>query len=87
MALYLLDSPPADDTLIKDSFKHVRDRLAQVPEGKTGALVLAVDYKFGVLPTFSAGLAHRTAKGWEIAGEAFINKAGKGARVTAVKTW
>ena len=83
-SLQLLD--PADDTLIKDSFKHVRDRLAQVPEGKTGALVIAVDWK-GIVPTVRTGLAHRTASGWEISGEAFISKAGKGASVHAVKTW
>ena len=60
----LLDDPLVpEDTLIKDSFKRVRDQLAQIPEGKTGALVIAVDYKFGVLPTLRTGIAHRTASG------------------------
>ncbi len=76
----------ADDTLIKDSLESVRHKLAQVPEGKTGALVIAVDWK-GLLPTARAGIAHRTVNGWEITGEAFISKAEKGARITAVKTW
>lgn len=85
MTLHLLDAP--EDTLIKDSLKRVREQLAQVPEGKTGALVIAVDYKFGVVPTFKTGFAHRTKSGWEIHGEAFISKAEKGASVRAVKTW
>lgn len=84
--MQLLDAPD-DDTLIKDSFKRVRDQLAQVPEGKTGALVIAMDYKFGIVPTVRTGFAHRTVNGWEIHGEAFISKASKGASVRAVKTW
>ena len=82
--LKLLDTPT--DTLIKDSLKRVRDQLAHVPEGKTGALVIAVDWK-GVVPTLRTGIAHRTANGWEIHGEGFISKAEKGASVRAVKTW
>lgn len=85
-SLQLLDVPP-DDMLIKDSFKRVRDQLAQVPDGKRGALVVAVDWKAGIVPTFRTGLAHRTANGWEIHGEAFISKAENGASVRAVKTW
>lgn len=85
-SLRLLDAP-GDDTLIKDSFKRVRDQLAQVPDGKSGALVLAVDWKFGVVPTAKVGIAHRTANGWEIHGEGFLSKADKGASVRAVKTW
>lgn len=85
------DSPTVRDaqsgTLIKDSLQRVRDGLAQVPEGKTGALVIAVDWKAGIVPTFRTALAHRTANGWEIHGEAFISKAEKGASVRAVKTW
>jgi len=84
VALKLIDDP--EETLIKDSFKRVRDQLAQIPEGKTGALVIAVDWQ-GLLPTLKTGLAHRTANGWEIHGEAFISKAQKGASVRAVKTW
>lgn len=83
--LQLLDAPP-EDTLIQDSLKRVRDQLAQVPEGKTGALVVAVDWK-GMVPTFRTGFAQRTVSGWEIHGEAFISKASKGASVRAVKTW
>lgn len=86
-SLQLLDAPGPDDTLIKDSFKRVKEQLAQVPEGKTGALVIAVDYKYGVVPTLKTGIAHRTVNGWEIHGEAFISTAGKGASVRAVKTW
>lgn len=83
--LTLLDTPE-DGTLIKDSLKHVRDRLAQIPEGKTAALVVAVDWK-GILPTARLGYAERFANGWEISGEAFISKASKGASIKAVKTW
>lgn len=82
--MHLLDEP--DDTLIKDSFKRVRDQLAQVPEGKTGALVVAVDWQ-GILPTLKTGFAVRKSNGWEIHGDAFISKASKGASVRAVKTW
>lgn len=84
--LQLLDTPP-EDMLIKDSFKRVRDQLAQVPEGKQGALVIATDWKWGMVPTIRTGIAHRTVNGWEIHGEAFISKADKGASVRAVKTW
>lgn len=83
--LHLLD-PPADEKGVTDAFSRVRDRLAQVPDGKTGALVIAVDWQ-GVLPTVRTGFAQRTANGWEIHGEAFISKAAKGASVRAVKTW
>lgn len=83
--LRLLDAP--QDTLIKDSLTRVREQLAQVPEGKTGALVIAVDYKFGFIPTARVGYANRLKNGWEIHGEAFISKAEKGASVRAVKTW
>lgn len=83
-SLRLIDQP--EDSLIKDSLKRVRDQLAQVPEGKTGALVVAVDWK-GLMPTLRTGIAHRTVNGWEIHGEAFISKAEKGASVRAVKTW
>lgn len=86
LGLRLLDVPPGDDTLMKDSFKRVREQLAQVPEGKHGALVVAGDWT-GMLPTLRTGIAHRTANGWEIHGEAFISKASKGASVRAVKTW
>lgn len=82
----LLDDPQGD-TLIKDSLKRVREQLAQVPEGKKGALVVAVDYKFGFLPTARVGYATRLTNGWEIHGEAFISKAEKGASIRAVKTW
>lgn len=85
-SLQLLDDP-VEDTLIKDSVKRVKEQLAQIPEGKTGALVIAVDYKFGFVPTMRTGLAHRTKNGWEIHGEAFISKVDKGASVRAVKTW
>ena len=83
--MHLLDDP-ADSTLIKDSFKRVRDQLAQVPEGKHAALVVAVDMKKFV-PTIRTGLAYRTASGWEIHGEGFLSKAEKGASVVAVKSW
>lgn len=73
-------------TLIKDAADRVKRQLAQVPEGKTGALVVSVDWK-GLLPTIRTGLAHRTANGWEIHGEGFISKAEKGASIRAVKTW
>lgn len=73
--------------LIKDTADRVRKQLEQVPAGKTGALVVAVDWKAGLVPTVRTGLAHRTANGWEIHGEAFISKAEKGASVRAVKTW
>jgi hypothetical protein len=86
MSLHLLDDP-AQDTLIKDSLKRVKEQLAQVPEGKTGALVIAVDMKGFVIPTFRTGVAFRTASGWEIHGEAFLSKVDKGASVRAVKTW
>lgn len=85
MPLHLLEAPQ-DDSLIKDSVKKVREQLAQVPEGKTGALVIAVDWK-GLVPTMRTGIAHRTASGWEIHGEAFISKAEKGASIRAIKTW
>lgn len=81
----LLDQP--EDTLIKDSHKSIREKLAQIPEGKTGTLVIATDWKWGFVPTVRAGLAHRTANGWEIAGDAFISKADKGASIKAVKSW
>ena len=84
--LQLLDAPP-EGTLIKDSIQRVREQLAQVPEGKRGALVIATDWKWGLVPTVRAGVAHRTANGWEISGEAFISKVDKGASVRAVKTW
>src|SRR5688572_20247357 len=71
--------------LIKDSAERVKKQLAQVPEGKTGALVVAVDWKYGVVPTLRTGIAHRTANGWEIHGEGFISKAEKGVSVRAVK--
>lgn len=82
--MQLLDAP--DDTLIKDSFKRVRDQLAQIPDGKKAALVVAVDWK-GVLPTVRSGFAYRTANGWEVHGEGFLSKASRGASVKAVKTW
>lgn len=82
----LLDNP-AGDTLIKDSLKRVKEQLAQIPDGKTGALVIAVDWKAGVLPTFRSGVAIRSPFGWEIHGEAFLSKVDKGASVRAVKTW
>ncbi len=84
MPLTLLDR--TDDPLIKYSLERVRKQLAQVPEGKTGALVVAVDWT-GFLPTMRAGFAHRTISGWEIHGEAFLATAEKGASVRAVKTW
>lgn len=86
MALQLLDTPH-EDTLIKDSLKRVKDQLAQIPEGKTAALVIAVDYKWGFVPTAKVGYANRLPNGWEIHGEAFLSTAGKGASVRAVKTW
>lgn len=82
----LLDDPP-EHTFMKDSLARVRDQLAQIPPGKTGALVVAVDWKFGVVPTLRSGIAHRTASGWEIHGEAFLSTVDKGASVRAVKTW
>jgi hypothetical protein len=82
--LTLLDA--TDGTLIKDSLQRVKEQLAQVPEGKTGALVIALDMK-GFVPTLRTGIAHRTASGWEIHGEAFISRAEKGAHIRAVKTW
>lgn len=84
-SLRLLDEPPSG-TLIKDSLNRVREQLNQVPAGKTGALVIAVDWK-GMFPTLKTGIAHRTVGGWEIHGEAFISKAEKGASVRAIKTW
>lgn len=84
MVVKLLDNP--EDQLIKDSLDRVREQLAQVPEGKTGALVVAVDWK-GLMPTMRTGFAHRTINGWVIHGEAFISKAERGASVRAVKTW
>lgn len=81
----LVDEAP-QDTLIKDSVQRVKDQLSQIPEGKTKALVLAVDWK-GMMPTASVGYAARMDNGWEVHGEAFISKAGKGASVRAVKTW
>lgn len=85
--VHLLDEPkPADGTLIQDSFKRVRDQLAQIPDGKHAALVIAVDMKKFV-PTLRSGLAYRTASGWEIHGEAFASAASKGASVVAVKSW
>lgn len=75
------------DSLIKDSVKKVRDALAQVPEGKTGALVISTEWKWGFAPVVRAGLAHRMVNGWEIAGDAFISKADKGVSVRAVRTW
>ena len=84
----LLTEPSGpENTIIKDSFKRVREQLAQVPEGKTGALVIALDYKFGVVPTIRSGFAHRTINGWEIHGEAFISKVDKGLSARVVKTW
>ncbi len=83
--MHLLDDP--QDTLIKDSLKNVRDGLAQVPEGKSGALVIATDWKWGFVPTFRAGTAFRVAGGWEVRGDGFISKASKGASVRAVKMW
>lgn len=80
-----LDAPD-ESTLIKDSFARVKAQLANIPEGKTGALVIAVDAP-NFVPTFRTGLAFRTANGWEIHGEAFISKASKGATVRAIKTW
>jgi hypothetical protein len=82
----LLDNPAPESTVITDSLKRVRDQLAQVPEGKTGALVIAVDMK-SFVPTIRTGIALRTVNGWEIHGEAFLSKAEKGASVVAVKTW
>lgn len=81
------DQEIASDTLIKDSVKRVRDQLAQVPEGKKGALVIATEWKWGFVPTIRAGMAHRTVNGWEVHGEAFISKAEKGASIKAVKSW
>lgn len=84
--MHLLDDPKPDSTLIQDSFKRVRDQLAQIPEGKKAALVVAVDLK-QFIPTVRTGLAYRTANGWEIHGEGFLSKAEKGASVVAVKSW
>lgn len=85
-SLRLLDAQ-SSDSLIKDSLKRVKDQLAQIPEGKTAALVIAVDYKWGFVPTAKVGYANRLPNGWEIHGEAFLSKAEKGASVRAVKTW
>jgi hypothetical protein len=84
--LQLLDAPP-DDTFLKDNLKSVKAQMEQIPEGKTGALVIATDWKWGVVPTLKTGVAVRVGKGWEIHGEGFINKADKGATVRVVKTW
>lgn len=78
---------PQQDTLIKDSIKRVKEQLAQIPEGKTKALVVAVDWKFGVVPTARFGYAAKLNNGWEIHGEGFMSKTEKGASVRAVKTW
>lgn len=84
--LQLLDEP-AQDTLIKDSVKRVREQLAQIPDGKKAVMVSALEYKFGFVPTWRTGLAYRTPSGWEVHGEAFLSKAEKGARITVVRTW
>jgi len=81
----LLDQPP--DTLIQDSIKKIRDQLAQVPPDKKGALVIATDWKWGVVPTVRMGWAQRVGRNWEIAGDAFISKTNKGASVKAAYTW
>lgn len=83
--LHLLDAPP--DTFLADNLKNVRERLAQVPLDKKGALVVAVDLKWGVLPTAKIGYAHRITDGWSITGDGFLSKADKGASITSVWTW
>lgn len=77
----------AQSAFIKDSLDSVRAGLAQVPEGKTGALIVSVDWKGSLTPTLRTGIAHRTVTGWEIHGEGFISRAEKGASVKVVKTW
>lgn len=84
------DTPTLIDpngTLIKDSSDRIKKRLEQIPEGKTGALAVAVEWKFGVVPTLRTGLAHRIADGWAIAGDGFISKADKGASIWVAGSW
>ncbi len=75
------------DTFIANNIKHVKEQLAQVPEGKRGALVITTELKWGVVPDVRLGWAQRIGKGWEISGDGFIGKMDKGVRAKVVKAW